>query len=184
MCRICSTSTLLQWVYHMQVTQGKGKPYIGKSCVFEPSFKHRSKYLHCDTYKGLVTVDDAIALLVVFNIVMTNKSNRHIKIHNGQTMGMLHSCEDRQICRIHEAVSFARNPKEGRDDAPNPDTSDGNFYYVPTRNPKMGRLEVNTLPKKDFYPVPVNEIGPQHDFVHYRKPSLLDALSINKPNTT
>ena len=39
----------------------------------------------------------------------------------------------------------------------------------------MGRLEVNTLPRKDFHPVQVNEVGPQHDFVHYRKPSLLDA---------
>ena len=38
----------------------------------------------------------------------------------------------------------------------------------------MGRLEVNTLPKKDFYPVQINEVGPQHDYVHYRTPSLLD----------
>ena len=43
----------------------------------------------------------------------------------------------------------------------------------------MGTSEVNTLPKKDFYPVQINEVGPQHDFVHYRKPSLLDAL-VNK----
>ena len=35
--------------------------------------------------------------------------------------------------------------------------------------------EVNTLPKKDFYPVQMNEVGPQHNCVHYRKPSLLDA---------
>ena len=38
---------------------------------------------------------------------------------------------------------------------------------------------MNTLPKKDFYPVQINEVGPQHDYVHYRKPSLLDA-SVNK----
>ena len=38
----------------------KGKTYIGRSCVFEPSFKHRSLYSHCDTYEGLVTVDDNI----------------------------------------------------------------------------------------------------------------------------
>ena len=43
----------------------------------------------------------------------------------------------------------------------------------------MGRLEVKTPPKKDFYPVQINEVGPQHDYVHYRKPSLLDA-PVNK----
>ena len=60
-----------------------------------------------------------------------------------------------------------------------PDTTEGNFYYVPARNPKMGRLEVNTLPRKDFNSVQVNEESPQHDYMHYRKPSLLDAL-VNK----
>ena len=157
----------------------KGKLYIGKSCVFEPSFRHRSQYLHCDTYEGLVTVDNTLAHSGVFNIMMTNKSNRHIKIHSGQTIGMFHSCEDSQICTIYEIVSFAKNPKEGRDDTSYPDVTERNFYYVPTRNPKMGRLKVNTLPRKDFYPVQVNEAGPQHDHVHYRKPSLLDA-PINK----
>ena len=34
---------------------------------------------------------------------------------------------------------------------------------------------MNTFPKKDFYPVQINEVGPQQDYVHYRKPSLLDA---------
>ena len=143
---------------------------------FEPSFKHRSLYSHCDTYEGLVTVDDTIASSGVFNIVMTNKLNRHIKIHSGQTMDRLRSCEDSQICTIHEIESFGRNPREGRDDTPDPDTTEGNFYYIPTINPKTHRLEVNTLLSKDFYPVQVNETGPQCDYVHYRKPSLLDAL--------
>ena len=160
-----------------RLPRAKGKPFIGRSCVFETSFKHRSLYSHCNTYEGLVTVDDTIASSGVFNIVMTNKSNRHIKIHSSQTIGMLHSCEDSQICTFHGIVSFARNPKEGRDDSSDPDTTEGNFYYVYTRNPKMGRLEVNTLPRKDFYPVQVNETGPQHDYMHYRKPGLLDALA-------
>ena len=34
---------------------------------------------------------------------------------------------------------------------------------------------MNTLTKKDYYPVQVNEVGPQQDYVHYRKLSLLDA---------
>ena len=73
-------------------------------------------------------------------------------------------------------MSFDRNPKEGRDDTSDPDTTKGNLYYVPSRNPKTGRLEVNTLPWKDFCPILVNELGPRHDYVPYRKPSLLDAL--------
>ena len=162
----------------------KGKSYIGRSCVFEPSFKHRSLYSHCNTYEGLVTVDDTIASSGVFNIVMTNKLNRHIKIHSGQTIGMLCSHEDSQICTIHEIVCFGRNPRKGRDDIPNPDMMEGNFYYVPTRNPKMGRLEVNTLLRKDFYPVQVNKTGPQHNYMHYRKPSLLDALVDKQPEMT
>ena len=38
---------------------------------------------------------------------------------------------------------------------------------------------MNTLSRKDFYPVQVNKTGPQYDYVHYRKPSLLDA-PVNK----
>ena len=96
-----------------KLPKAKGKLYIGKSCVFEPSFKHRSQYSHCNTYEGLVTVDDTITGSGVFNMVMTSKSNRHIKIHSNQTMGMLCSCADSQICTIHEIVSFDRNPREG-----------------------------------------------------------------------
>ena len=43
----------------------------------------------------------------------------------------------------------------------------------------MGRLKVNILLKKVFYPVQINEVGPPCDYVHYRKPSLLDA-PVNK----
>ena len=34
---------------------------------------------------------------------------------------------------------------------------------------------MNTLSKKDFYPVQIHEVHLQHDYVHYRKPSVLDA---------
>ena len=129
--------------------KAKGKVYISKSCVFEPSFKHRSVYSHCKTYEGLVTVDDNIVRSGVFHIIMTNKSNRHIKIHSNQTLGMLHSCEDSQICTINKIVTFDRNSRKGRDDKSDSNPIKGNLYYVPTRNPWMGRLEVNTLPKKD-----------------------------------
>ena len=159
-----------------RMPKAKGKACIGRRCVFEPSFKHIFLYSHCKTYEGLVTVNDNIVRSAVFTIIMTNKSNRHIKIHSNQTTGMLHSCEDSQICTIHEIVTFDKNPREGRDGR-----SDPVLYHVPTRNPRMGRLEVNTLPKKGFYSVQINEVGPQHNYVHYRKPSLLDAPD-NKQN--
>ena len=162
-----------------RMPKGKRKAYIGMSCVFEPSFKHRSLYSHCNMYEGLVTVDDNIVRSGVFNIVMTNKSNRHIKIHSNQTMGMLLSGEDSQICKIYEIVMFDKNPRKGRNGKPDPDPTKGNLYYVSIKNPRTGRLEVKTLPKKDFYPVQINEAGPQHDYVHFKKPSLLDT-PVNK----
>ena len=109
--------------------------------MFEPSFKHRSLYLHCDTYEGLVIVDDSIVSSGVFNIAMTNKSNRHIKIHSNQTMGMLCSCEGSQICTIHKMVMFNKNARKGRDGKSDLDPIKGNLYYVPTRNPRTGRLK-------------------------------------------
>ena len=159
-----------------RMPQAKGNTYLGRSCVFEPSFKHRSLYSHCNTYEGLVTVDDNIVSSGVFNIILTNKSNRHIKIHSNQTMGMLHSCEDSQICTLHEIVMFSQNLREGRDGKSDPDPTKG--------NPRTGRLNVNTLPKKDFSPVQINEVGPQHDYVHYRNQVCWMHQSINRPDMT
>ena len=124
-------------------------------------------------------MDDTKSSSGVLNIVMTNKLNRHIKIHSGQTMGMLHSCEDSDICTIHKIMSFSRNPMVGTDEPSDPNVAEGSVYYVSTRNPKTGRLEMNMLPRKDFYPTWVDKVGPQCDFIHYRKPSLLNAL-VNK----
>ena len=113
-------------------------------------------YIHTARHmKVFVTVDENIVRSGVFNIVMTNKSNRHIKIHSNQTKGMLHSCDDSQICTIHEIIRFDKNPRKGRDGKSDPD-----LYHVHTGNPRTGRLEVNTLHKKDFYPVQINEVGP------------------------
>ena len=87
----CAESTVMppysNGYIRCRMPKAKGKAYIGTRCVFEPSFKHRSLYSHSNTYEGLVTVDDNIVSCGVFNIVMTNKSNRHIKIHSNHTMG-------------------------------------------------------------------------------------------------
>ena len=67
----------------------KRRANLGRSCVFEPSFRHRSTYSQCNTYEGCVTVDDDVVSSDTFNIVMTNRSNKHIKINSNQTMVML-----------------------------------------------------------------------------------------------
>ena len=47
----CTESTVLlpysNGYVKCRMPQAKGKAYISKSCVFEPSFKHRSLYPHC-----------------------------------------------------------------------------------------------------------------------------------------
>ena len=49
------------------------------------------------------------------------------------------------------------------------------MYHIPARNEKTGEIEFNTLLKKgEYFPV-INEIGPQQDFVKYKKPELQDA---------
>ena len=53
------------------------------------------------------------------------------------------------------------------------------MYHILIRNEKTGKIEVNTLLKMgEYFPV-INEIGPQQDFVKYKKPELQDA-SIDK----
>ena len=62
-----------------KVPKGKLKASIGKNCVFEPSYKKRSKYFTCTAYEGTVSLDDSVASSGTVNIVMTNRSNKHVK---------------------------------------------------------------------------------------------------------
>ena len=83
----CMESTVIYPLTPMDISgveclRQKGNHTLAGVVCFNQSFKHRSLYSHCDTYEGLVTVDDNIVSSGVFNIVMTNKSNRHIKIHS------------------------------------------------------------------------------------------------------
>ena len=50
-----------------RMPKANGKAYISRSCVFEPSFKHRYLHSHCQTYEGLVTVDNNIVRSGIFN---------------------------------------------------------------------------------------------------------------------
>ena len=78
----------------------------GRNFVFEPSYKHRSNYSGFDTYDGFLTLDDTIIKTGIFTNVMTNRSNKHIKVSNGQTIGMLRTCEEDQIRTIHKIATF------------------------------------------------------------------------------
>ena len=152
----------------------KRKAYLGGSCVFEPPFRHSAAYSNCNMNEGLVTIDDDTISLGTFNIVMTNRSNKHIKVNNNQTVGMLWSCEDNQIWTVHEIMIFDQNCMEGKYDKSESKPEEGHLHYVPTKHPKTGRIKVNTFLRKDFYPVEINEAVPQQDYMHYKKPSLLD----------
>ena len=93
-----------------RVPKDKLKASLGKNCVFEPSYKHRPTFVNCTTYEDIVTLDDSVVGSVTFNIVMTNKSNKHIKATKGHTMGMLKTCEEDHICTIHMVVTFEQKP--------------------------------------------------------------------------
>ena len=61
----------------------------------------------CHTYDGLVTSDDTIVKTGIFTIAMTNRSNKYIKVNKGQTVGMLRTCEEEQICTIYKNSHFS-----------------------------------------------------------------------------
>ena len=126
-------------------------------------------------YEGIVPTDDEIVQSVIFNVVMTNTSMKHIKINSNQKMGMLRTCQDDKICTIHRIVSFDEVPVKGKGNKTVEKQVGKDLYHIPSRNEKTGRIEVNTLLKKgEYFPV-INEIGPQQDFVKYKKPELQDA---------
>ena len=71
-------------------------------------------YVNCTTYEGIVTLDDSVVSSGTFNIVMTNRSNKHIKVTKGHIMDMLKTCEEDQICTIHRVVTFEQGPVKKR----------------------------------------------------------------------
>ena len=72
-----------------KVPKEKFKASLGKNCVFEPSYKHTSNYVNCTTYEGIVTLDNSVVSSGTFNIVITSRCNKHIKVTKGHTMVML-----------------------------------------------------------------------------------------------
>ena len=128
----------------------KLKAILGKNYVFEPSYKHISKYVNCTTYKGTVTLEDSVVSSGTFNIVMTNRSNKHIKVTKGHTMDILKTCEEDQICTIRMVVTFEQKSVKEKEVKSEFQKVDESLYHIPTRSKKMGRIEVNSLLKKDL----------------------------------
>ena len=90
-------------------------------------------------------------------------------------MGMLKTCVEDQICTIHRVVTFEQKPVKEEEVKSEFQKVEKSLYHISTRN-KTGKIEFNTLLKKDLSPVThINESGPQQDFVNYNKPALQDA---------
>ena len=99
-----------------------------------------------------------------FNIVMTNKSNKHIKVTKGHTMGMLKMYQENQICTIHKVVIFEQKTVKEKEVNSEFQKVEKSLYHIPTMDKKTGKIEVNTLLKKDISPVTYsNKLGPQQD---------------------
>ena len=157
----------------------------GLNLVFEPSNQHKSNYANCKTYNGLVTFDDQNTKSGSFEIVMTNNSNQHIKVAKNQTLGMLKSCEQEQICTIHRLVTFEHKQIGGEGVTPieTKQPSAGktkcrtvakDFYQIPTRD-KRGEIKVLTLLKENVSTVQKITDTAFEDFVSHQKPQLQDA---------
>ena len=122
--------------------------------MFEPSYKHRSNCSGCEMYEGLVTLDNTIVKTGIFSIVMTNRSNKHIKVNKGQTIGMLRTCEEDQICTIHKIATFHSSEIGSRPRHQHYDNGKEcqrlikektqRLYHIPTWNAKTGKVELNT----------------------------------------
>ena len=147
---------------------------------------HSDKDLHISTvtHEGLVTIDEGVVSSGTFNIVMTNRSNRHININNNQTMGTLRSCEKNQICTICQIVTFEQKPRKGKIDKSKTKHQEGNSYYVPTKHPKTGKIEVNTPLKKDFILFKLIRQALNRNMYITRNPVCLMHLLTNKPDMT
>ena len=154
----------------------------GQNLLFEPSNRHKCNYVNCNTYNGLVTFDEYTASAGSFDIVMTNNSNQHVKVTKNQTLGMLKSCDQDQICTTHKLVTFEPKSLGGEEITPNQtkqshnnsienETITKDFYQIPTRN-KHGEIEVLTVLKDNVSTVNKITDTALDEFVSYKKPEL------------
>ena len=99
---------------------------------------------------------------------------------------MLRTCEEEQICTIHKITSFHSSEIGSRPRYQYYDNGEEyprlikektqKLYHIPTWNAKTGKVDVNTLMRDEHSTgIDIYEIGPQQDFVEYKKPQLEDA---------
>ena len=74
-------------------------------CRFEPSSRLHSDNSPCHTYDGIVVIDQEVKSSGIFHIVMTNKSQKTIKINKNSGLGLLKSCDQENISTIHTIAS-------------------------------------------------------------------------------
>ena len=124
-----------------KVLKSKG---FEKICLFEPSYRHKSDYAECHIYEGIVVMDNEVVNSGIFHVTMTNGSSRHIKINCGQIMGMIKSCNEDNICTMHKIATFQQTSEDTK-----PQLVEKEMYCIPIRNLKTGKIEINTLLKKN-----------------------------------
>ena len=132
-----------------RMSKVKRQAHLGKTCVFEPSVRHKAIYTGCTTYEGIVTIDDEIVQSGIFNVVITNTCMKHIKVNNNQTLDMLRTCQDEKICTIHKIFTYDKVPVKGEGDKAEEKQVERDLYHIPTRNEKTGKTEVKTLLKRE-----------------------------------
>ena len=119
-----------------------------------------------------------------FDTVMTNNSKQHVKVTKNQTLGMLKSCDQNQICTIHKLVTFESKSlggegitqiqtKQSHHNSIKNETVTKDLYQKPTRN-KHGKIEVLTVFKDNLSPVNKITDTALDEFVCYKKPELQD----------
>ena len=115
----------------------------------------------CNTYDGIVTITEEVVKSGTFKVVMTNRSNKQVKINNNQTLGMLRSCQDEQICSLHEIVTFEPIPQKGERDETKTETKDKSSKDDPDTETKIVKR------KADLYYVPIKKQENRQDGVQY-----------------
>ena len=142
----------------------KSHSNMGHSIVFEPLYRHRSNYIDCHTYEGSVTLDEHTASSGSFAIIMTNKSNRYVKVTKNETLRMLQSCDSDQICTIHRILIFEPKPLEREGANPNHSKNIKVIISINTQPVNNNTPETQNMTKdnntkilavaKDFYQIP------------------------------
>ena len=133
--------------------------------LFEPTYRHKSRYAHCDTYEGFVTTDNQMTRSSSSNIIMTNNSTRHTMIHAHETIGMLKSVDNTQVCTIHKIVTLHDPPLDDKNLSSSPKEKLDSL--------KKGKGDLDPSIKSKCSPKPVKNVFDQITKKANTKPKLV-----------